>query len=160
MRETFKISVGYARVFEDYECNYSYLYSLQKEILMTQGIHHLGLTVDSLEEAKDFFIDTLGWKVVKEDASYPSLFVSDGEVMITLWKAQTEEPLKFNRKTNLGIHHFAIKVSSSDELNSLFLKIKDSKFTIEFEPELIRNGPAEHFICHGPSQLRIEFINV
>lgn len=126
---------------------------------MTLGIHHLGLTVENLEEAKDFFVTLLGWKLVKEDPSYPNAFVSDGNILITLWKTQTDQPAAFNRKTNIGLHHLAIKVASEQELNETYQKIAKSKYKIEFSPELLWQGPSKHFMVYGPSQIRIEFIN-
>jgi len=126
---------------------------------MTLGIHHLGLTVTDLEEAKDFFVTLLGWKLVKEDASYPNAFVSDGNILITLWKIQTNQPIAFDRKTNIGLHHLAIKVADEQELNQTYQKITESKYKIEFAPELLKGGPSKHFMVYGPSQIRIEFIH-
>ena len=127
---------------------------------MTLSIHHLGLTVNSLEQAQHFFVDLLGWKVVRKDTDYPSLFVSNGHVMITLWKVQTDTFVPFNKGSNVGLHHFAIEVNSEDELNVLCEKFNQSEFEIEFSPEPLRGGPTSHFIVHGPDNIRIEFINV
>ena len=128
---------------------------------MTQEIHHLGLSVTSLTEGRTFFVDLLGWKVVKEDASYPSLFVSNGVVMITLWKvAEEEEAVSFDRKTNIGLHHFAIRMESEDALNALHEKLTESKFAIEMPPNNLRAGPARHFFVSGPSGIRMEFIHI
>jgi catechol 2,3-dioxygenase-like lactoylglutathione lyase family enzyme len=126
---------------------------------MTLGIHHLGLTVADLEEAKDFFVTLLGWKLIKEDASYPNAFVSDGNILITLWKVQTNQPIGFDRKTNIGLHHLALKVANEEELNKTYQKIAGSKYKVEFAPELLRQGPSKHFMVYGPSQIRIEFIH-
>ena len=54
---------------------------------VTQGAHHIGLTVPDLDKAKTFFIDTLGFEQVGEVPEYPAAFVSDGTIMITLWRA-------------------------------------------------------------------------
>lgn len=77
---------------------------------LTQGVHHIGLTVSALEESAHFFTTLLGWKEVKRKEDYPAIFVSDGTVMLTLWQAQTTEPVQFDRKSNVGLHHLAIKV--------------------------------------------------
>jgi len=127
---------------------------------MTRGIHHLGLTVESLQEAKDFFVTLLGWKLVKEDASYPNAFVSDGNILITLWKIQTSQPVAFDRKTNIGLHHLALRVADENELNETYQKITKSKYKVEFAPEFLKGGPSKHFMVYGPSQIRIEFINI
>lgn len=127
---------------------------------MTKGVHHLGLTVEDLDEAVGFFVGLLGWKEVRRDSEYPSVFVSDGTILLTLWKAQIKEPLAHDRKKNLGLHHFALLVESKEELLKMYEVIKSSKFEIEFSPEPLRGGPTEHFIFYGPSKIRMEFINV
>ena len=127
---------------------------------MTFGIHHLGLTVTNLEEAKTFFVEILEWKVVKEDESYPSVFVSDGSIMLTLWKVQTHVPISFDRKKNIGLHHFAIKVKGESELKVIFDKIDKSRYDIEFPPEHLGTSPHIHFMCIGPSGIRIEFVQI
>ncbi|OUR95861.1 hypothetical protein A9Q84_15290 [Halobacteriovorax marinus] len=126
---------------------------------MTMGIHHLGLTVNSLSEAKSFFVETLGWKLVKEDASYPSAFVSDGKIMVTLWKVQTTPEVAFDRKSNIGLHHFAICVESMGELEEIHLKVKNSSYEVEFAPQALGPSGTKHFIILGPSGIRIEFIS-
>ncbi|MCF6258517.1 MAG: VOC family protein [Gammaproteobacteria bacterium] len=127
---------------------------------MTLAIHHLGLTVASLSEAKHFFIDLLGWRITREDEGYPCLFVSNEHVMLTLWQAKTDSPAPFNRYFNIGLHHFAIQVISEKELTSLHTTLNNSAFEIEFSPEPLRGGPSSHFIVHGPSDIRIEFIYI
>ena len=78
----------------------------------TQGIHHAGLTVPDLSQARAFFESALGFEAVGEVPDYPAVFLSDGSVMITLWQA--EDPataIPFDRRRNLGLHHFALRVS-------------------------------------------------
>lgn len=126
---------------------------------MTLGIHHLGLTVNSLSEAVDFFTKVLNWQLVKEDPDYPSAFVSDGTVMITLWKVQNDQVIDFDRKINIGLHHFAIKVDSIKELDDIYNVILKTSYKPEFSPQVVRKGTtAKHFIISGPSGIRIEFI--
>ena len=45
----------------------------------TLGIHHLGLNVSDLNATTAFFVDCLGWSLIKEVPDYPSNFVSNGE---------------------------------------------------------------------------------
>lgn len=127
---------------------------------MTQGIHHLGLTVNSLEEGRAFFVDLLGWKVVREDFSYPSLFVGNEFTIVTLWMATADSVLAFDRKSNIGLHHFAISVPFETELKQIFEKLSVSKFEIESPPVKLREGPAIHFFVSGPSGIRIEFVHI
>lgn len=131
----------------------------KKDTNMTLGIHHLGLTVNSLSESVDFFTKILNWKLVKEDPSYPSAFVSDGTIMLTLWKVQIDTPIDYDRKSNIGLHHFALKVDSFERLETLYNTILETSFKPEFSPQPVREGSqAMHFIISGPSSIRIEFI--
>ena len=128
---------------------------------LTQGLHHLGLTVNNVEAVSDFFIRHLNFKKVGEKPAYPAIFVSDGVTLLTLWQAkdpQTAAP--FNRHTQIGLHHFALKVRSSDALNALHLTLcMLTDVVIEFGPEPLGNGPVRHMMCLIGG-LRVEFIAV
>ena len=124
---------------------------------LTKGCHHIGLTVSKLEESANFFTKILGWKEVRRDKAYPAIFVTDGIIMVTLWETQTL-PNPFNKNQNVGLHHVAFTVDSEQQLNLIYNKLHDNKVRIEFEPELLRDGPAKHMICYEPSGVRVEFI--
>ncbi len=127
----------------------------------TKGVHHVGLTVRSLDEARRFFVDTLGYEQVGEIGEYPAVFLSDGNTMITLWQA--EDPTKvvpFDRKSVIGLHHLALAVDGDAALDGLCeqLKVNDD-VDIEFEPEDLLGGPTRHMVCSIPGGgIRIEFI--
>ncbi|WP_224653733.1 VOC family protein [Pectobacterium versatile] len=123
----------------------------------TQGAHHIGLTVSALEESARFFTELLGWQEVKRKEDYPAIFVSDGTVMLTLWQVQTSEPIPFDRKNNVGLHHLAIKVDGKAALFATFEKLSAHNIRVEFAPTLINDGPAMHMMCYEPSGIRIEF---
>jgi len=124
----------------------------------TRGIHHIGLTVAKLEESASFFTTVLGWNEARRDEAYPALFVSDGRVMVTLWKNKEEPAIPFDRVRNIGLHHVAFELESEAELKQLYDKLLAHQVEIEFAPELVREGPAKHMICYEPSGLRVEFI--
>lgn len=123
-----------------------------------KGIHHLGLTVSNLKKSSQFFCELLNWKVIRKIDDYPAIFVSNGDIMFTLWQA-SEAANAFDRKTNVGLHHVALHIESLDELVQLYNKFKISDLvTIEFAPELLGNGPAQHMMIFEPSGIRVEFI--
>lgn len=125
------------------------------------GVDHLGLSVDNLDASERFFIKYGGFSVVKRDASYPAVFLNNGSVTITLWQVvDPENPVHFNRKTNVGLHHAAFSVSSFSALEKLYLKLKrDREVNVEFSPELLGEGPTKHMMVYEPSGNRIEFIH-
>lgn len=127
---------------------------------LTQGVHHVGLTVTDLDASCGFFTGLLGWEKVGGNPDYPAIFVSDGSVMVTLWQAK--EPLAaipFDKNNNVGLHHLAIRVSDLDTLDMIYQKLAATEsVVIEFSPEPLRNGPATHMMCCEPGGIRIEFI--
>ena len=126
----------------------------------TLGAHHVGLTVPSLADARAFFQDALGFEAVGEVPDYPAAFVSDGNIMITLW--QTQDPATatpFDRRRNIGLHHLALRVASPDALRALSDELGSRDDTeIEFEPESLGETGIRHMMCRIPGNIRLEFI--
>ena len=123
-----------------------------------QGIHHLGLAVSDLAGSCSFFCDLLGWSQVRKIEEYPAIFVSNGNIMFTLWQTDKNHS-SFDRKNNVGLHHVALQMDSEDELIKLHETLAAfDAVHIEFSPELLREGPAQHMMCIEPSGIRVEFI--
>jgi catechol 2,3-dioxygenase-like lactoylglutathione lyase family enzyme len=125
---------------------------------LTQGAHHVGLTVPDHKATADFFIGALGFSKVGERPEYPAIFVSDGTVMITIWRAvEPERALPFDRHHNVGLHHLALKVSP-DALEQLHRRLTDTAgVDIEFAPEPVGTAGARHMMCAIPGGVRLEF---
>lgn len=130
------------------------------ETAITQGAHHIGLTVPDLAKTRAFFLDTLGFSQVGEMPDYPAVFLTDGSTMITLWQAENpNKAVAFDRKNVIGLHHFALKVGNADALEALHEKLKTvDGVQIEFAPEPLGGGPASHMMCAIPGGIRTEFI--
>ena len=123
------------------------------------GVDHVGLTVSNLEKSKAFFVDTLGFRELGKDQSYPAYFLNNGAITVTLWQA-AEPTTSFNRKNNVGLHHLAFKVGSVERLNALYQTLKKTKGVIvEFAPENLGKGPTKHMMIREPSGNRLEFIH-
>ncbi len=129
---------------------------------ITKGAHHIGLTVSDLTATRNFFVNTLGFEQAGEVPNYPAVFVADGTVMITLWQANNpQQAIPFDRKNNIGLHHFALKVENLEALKSLHQTLLNtSDVEIEFAPELSGNGPAHHMMCYIPGGIRMEFVTL
>lgn len=127
--------------------------------IKTHGVHHIGLAVKDLQTTSQFFIDALDFKKVGEKPKYPAIFVSDGNIMVTLWQVTNPEAARpFDRKNNIGLHHMAFKLSSFEDLDAMHEKIKNwPGVRIEFSPELMGDGPAKHMIFTEPGGIRLEF---
>lgn len=124
---------------------------------LTQGIHHVGLTTQNVEDTTQFFTELLGFDIVNRNPDYPAIFISDGTSMITLWEAQdAENSIPFNRKLHIGLHHLALKVETLSKLNDIHQTLKENNVSIEFAPGTVGDGPAHHMMFTEPGGIRIE----
>lgn len=126
---------------------------------LTLGVDHIGLTVRDLNATRDFFIKCLGWSQVGEKPDYPAAFVSDGRVMLTLWQVTNQtHRVEFDRKTNVGLHHLALRVGSDAALQEIFARISQwPGVVVEFAPENLGSGPKRHAMVYEPGGIRLEF---
>lgn len=134
-------------------------YAEESSPVFTTGFDHVGLSVSDLESSTVFFTQTLGWSLRGRDVDYPATFVTDGNMLITLWQVSNpDQSIAFDRKNNVGLHHLAISVSSFAALNSLHRRFQQlPNVKIEFAPELASGGPAKNMMIREPSGNRLEF---
>jgi len=125
---------------------------------ITQGVHHLGLTVSDLEAARDFFVRALHFRLLGENADYPAAFVSDDVTIVTLWSAD-QYAAQFDRRRNIGLHHAAFKVQSLDALKKLHVDLSEWP-GLELEGDISApsgGSIARHLFIRMPGGPRIEF---
>lgn len=127
---------------------------------LTQGVHHVGITVPNLEETNVFFVETLGFNQIGEVPDYPATFLSDGTIMITLWQAEdAANATPFDRKNVIGLHHLALIVADQEALDAMHDRLQNVEGTsIEFAPEPLGDSPTRHMMCIIPGGIRVEFI--
>ena len=127
----------------------------------TLGIHHLGLTVPDIKQTSAFFIDQMNFHQVGEKEEYPAIFISDGTVMLTLWQVNdSKNSVEFDRKNNVGLHHFALKVANVEHLQYLHQQFTTlDNVDIEFAPEPLGQSPFQHMMCIIPGGIRLELIS-
>lgn len=125
---------------------------------LTTGFDHVGLTVRDLDAARAFFVDCLGWKVIGGKPEYPSVYVSDGTAMLTLWRVGNPAAfVDFDRRANVGLHHLALRVPTRDALEALHARVAAwPGVVLEFAPEPSGAGPKVHFMFREPGGNRIE----
>ena len=128
-----------------------------KMMAVTTGVQHIGLAVSKLEESAAFFTKILGWEEVKRREDYPAIFVRDNALTITLWKTQTDDPVEFNRKTNVGLHHLALRVENKADLFQLLEVLKANQIEIEFAQNVIQQPQSVTMITDDTSGRRVEF---
>lgn len=122
------------------------------------GLDHLGLTVSDLDASLGFFTGALGWEQFGGNPDYPSAYVTNGHIKLTLWQQKGEGQTGFDRHANLGLHHFALKVASRAALDRVFAQVAEwPGVVVEFAPEPSGKGPKEHFMIYEPGGTRMEF---
>lgn len=66
--------------------------------------------------------------------------------------------MEFNRKTNVGLHHLALRVASAAALDAIFARVsKWPGVVVEFSPENLGEGPKRHTMVYEPGGIRLEF---
>lgn len=80
--------------------------------------------------------------------------------MVTLWRVKDPARAKpFNRHTNIGLHHLALKVASIDNLEKLYTELAArDDVTIEFKPEPLGKSTYRHMMLGIPGNIRLELI--
>ncbi|TCM16074.1 catechol 2,3-dioxygenase-like lactoylglutathione lyase family enzyme [Novosphingobium sp. PhB165] len=127
---------------------------------LTHGVHHVGLTVPDLDQARAFFCGVLGFDEVGGVPDYPSIFVSDGAVLLTLWRAADPMTARaFDRRANIGLHHLSLAVADDDALEEAWRKVSaHPEVIVDVPPSPIRPGATtRHFLVFIPGGIRMEF---
>ena len=102
----------------------------------------------------------LGFDEVGGVPAYPSIFVSDGAVLITLWRAADPVTARaFDRRENIGLHHLSLAVADDAALDLAWEKVRaHPEVVVDVAPCPIRPGsPTRHFLIFIPGGIRIEF---
>lgn len=102
---------------------------------MIKKISHIGLAVDNLEEARNFFNETFGLSVSAQEQFGELLFsfISLGETELELLQSTSAEGqiARFIQKRGQGIHHISLEVddiqAELDRLKSKGLQLINEK---------------------------------
>lgn len=127
---------------------------------LTRGVHHIGLTVPDLDQARTFFCGLLGFDEVGGVPDYPSIFVSDGRILLTLWRAADPSTARaFDRRVNIGLHHLSLAVADDEALEAVWTGVRAHPgVMVDAAPGPIRPGSTtRHFLVFVPGGIRIEF---
>lgn len=127
---------------------------------LTKGAHHVGLTVPDCRATADFFVEVLDFDEVGGKPDYPSVFVSDGHTLLTIWQAEDPATVRgFDRKGNVGLHHLALSVADDAALAEVHRRLaKRPDVEMEFTPQNMTGAPLRHLMCTIPGGLRVEFV--
>ena len=121
---------------------------------MITGIHHISLkcgTKEEFEKAKAFYLDLLGFTVVRE---WPDgIMINTGNVMLEIFSNGA------GIKTKGALRHIAF---AADDVDGIVAKVKESGYEVFIEPNDIEIPsdpvfPARMAFCFGPLGEEIEF---
>jgi len=95
---------------------------------MIKKINHVGIAVNSIEEAVKLYTDALGLKVqdieVVEDQNVKTAIIPVGESKIELLESTDPEGIitKYIEKRGEGLHHLALEVSNIKDTLEILAK--------------------------------------
>ncbi len=121
---------------------------------MITGIHHISLkcgTREDFEQAKDFYLNLLGFSAVRE---WPEgIMIDSGSGLIEIFSNGA------GIRAKGAIRHMAF---STDDVDSIIAKVRAAGYEVFIEPNdiVIPSDPALHArmaFCHGPLGEEIEF---
>ena len=121
---------------------------------MIKGLHHISMkcaTKEEFEKAKSFYLDLLGFSIVRQ---WPQ------GIMIDLGNTHLEIFCNGNGVKDLGaIRHMAF---ATDDVEEIVAKVKDAGYEVFIEPKdiVIDSEPEFHArmaFCFGPLGEQIEF---
>ena len=121
---------------------------------MIKGLHHISMkcgTAEEFEQAKVFYIDLLGFKVIRE---WPE------GIMLDCGNCALEIFNNGDGVRSLGaIRHMAF---ATNDVEDVVYKVKDAGYEVFIEPKdiVIRSDPEFHArmaFCFGPLGEQIEF---
>jgi methylmalonyl-CoA epimerase len=121
---------------------------------MIKGIDHVGIAVKSIDEAKKFWVDTLGLKLSRiEEVPEQKVRVAilkAGETTIELLEPTSpDSPVqKFIEKRGEGLHHLTLE---TDELAERLQKLKGANIALIDEQPRIGAGGASIAFLHPKS---------
>lgn len=123
-------------------------------------IDHVGLTVSDLGASTAFFVECLGWRVIRERPEYPAAYLARDDASITLWEVEDRHShVPFDRRANVGLHHLALRLQSRAELERVHQRASEwPGVEVEFAPEASGAGPKMHSMIREPGGCRIEFV--
>lgn len=121
---------------------------------MIKGLHHISLkcgTTEEFEKAKSFYLDLLGFEIVRE---WPEgVMISFGNGMLEIFS--NGEGIK----TKGALRHLAF---ATDDVDVVVEKVKKAGYEVFIEPndiviKSVPEFPARMAFCFGPLGEEIEF---
>jgi len=118
------------------------------------------LTLPDLNQARAFFCGELRFAEAGGVPDYPSIFVSDGTILLTLWRAADPVAAReFDRHANISFHHLSLTVADDAALAAAWDAVTaHPEAVVDTVPGAMRPGSTtRHLIIFIPGRIRLEF---
>lgn len=135
------------------------------------GIHHVSITVNDFDRAKDFYSKLFGYmggQVVMEATGAPhkhencrmALFAL-GTFMIGVWEATEENRGKAFDRYSVGLHHFAIAMESRAAIDEVYRKLVEDGVHILDAPAEYPYAPGYYAVFFtDPDGIKLELVHM
>ncbi|MBI2508029.1 VOC family protein [Candidatus Woesearchaeota archaeon] len=123
---------------------------------MTKGVDHITLTVNKLDECKEFYVNICGMRLIVEEKEYIGLSDGTFSFWLGLPRDNLPKPLKFNRN-NVGLDHWAFKVKTMEELKKIETKLKKLKVFMEEGGITDDDFGGTAIFTQDPEGMKVEF---
>lgn len=142
---------------------------------MIKSIRHIGIVVQNMEEALDFWCDVLGFCVAKKLEEFgphidamlgmdevrlttAKLAAPDGNLVELLhFHSHSEKPIWSGKLNSTGFTHVAMTV---DNLDSMCEMLSEKGFSCLSSPQFSPDGYAKVVFVVGPEGILLEFVEV
>ena len=122
------------------------------------GIAHIALSVSSIEESKVFYKDLLhflGLSLVHE--SEKSCYHVGGRTGVLIQQIIKEKGSNSFSQNNVGLHHFCFRLSSKNDVDELYNKLKEMNAAIVRGPIKGPWVPGYYYVLfEDPDGIRLE----
>ena len=121
---------------------------------MIKGIDHIGIAVKSIDEAKKFWIDTLGLKLshteeVPDQKARVAFLTAGGTTIELIEPTSPDSPIhRFIEKRGEGLHHLTLQ---TDNLAERLKKLKSANVGLIDEQPRLGAGGAKIAFLHPKS---------
>jgi hypothetical protein len=134
-----------------------YTFSMTKQSI-TLGISELSLSVNNIVGTSDF-LSTCGFHrlhEIEDRATDHAMILTDGSVILRLVQIEQSRVHPFDANHNVGLNYLSIRVSSLEELQSLYKKVCLVRGTTpDFAPTELKGTKSVSALVHDPSGIPI-----
>lgn len=135
------------------------------------GIHHIALTVNNWELARDFYLKLskeIGTRPFIENQGAPHaadngrvLILAGNGFMYSIWEAKDEFKQHTHQYYSVGLHHFAFAADSAEAVDRLYNLLKVMNAEILEPPQEYPYVPGYYAVFfRDPDGMKLEYAHV